>query len=189
MKSNMNMFITNISIPFLVGNVLKDLILLSHKTIYKELVLRQLDRSKANRDDSIKYNIEQGEWKIIYEIPFNTRVVNNVKDTQYKILHHFAATNELLYKMGKIPSPRCDICLLYMQTLNHLFFECLPIRSIWFNLQSFLREVTESEVVLDRKTVLFGLTENKSSKCIVSINSAILYAKHYIYMFVKCMKK
>ena len=46
-------------------------------------MLRQLDRSKANHDDSIKYNIEQEEWKTIYEIPYKTKVLNNVKDTQY----------------------------------------------------------------------------------------------------------
>ena len=59
---------------------------------------------------------------------------NQVRDLQYKILFRFVPTNNVFYKMKKRNTPNCHMCLTEVQTIEHLFYECLTVKSFWLKL-------------------------------------------------------
>ena len=41
----------------------------------------------------------------------------------------------MLFKFGKVISPRCSICKLHEETIMHLLNECLILKRIWYQLK------------------------------------------------------
>ena len=155
-----------------------------NKVIYKSFILKKMDRSKAFKRYSEKYNIREDKWKSIYRLPHELDISNRAKETQYKILHNYIPTNQLLYKMNIIQSPRCNFCNLYDQTTTHLFFDCLVVKNFWFNVLEWLE--SDHEIILNivLSDVLFGVTEIPND---LFINRVIIYAKMYIFN-CKCIE-
>ncbi len=71
---------------------------------------------------------------------------NKIKELQYKILYRIVPTYRLLYKMEKVDSPRCMICNLYEETLEHMFFKCLEIRSLWLYVEEICKQIIEEDI-------------------------------------------
>ena len=44
----------------------------------------------------------------------------------------------MLFKFGKVISPRCSLCKLHEETIMHLFYDCLIVKRIWNQLKSIL---------------------------------------------------
>ena len=87
-------------------------------------------------------------------------------------------TNRLLYQMKKIASDKCDFCFLQKETLYHLFFECVKLRSLWFYVEEqckYLCNETCKDVILGYK-----FNENLNDKQVM-INKIILYCKYYVW--------
>ena len=78
---------------------------------------------KAKMKYTNLFNVQSpDEWKTIYMLPFKLLVDNKVIEMQYKILHRIIGTNRFLYKIGKSDSPNCDNCMMYQESIEHLFF-------------------------------------------------------------------
>ena len=76
--------------------------------------------------------ISDEEWKAIFLIPTLSPVENKIKDLQYKIIMRFVPTNYLLYKMKKVSSQTCRFCNLEPETIEHLYFQCIHVKDIWW---------------------------------------------------------
>ena len=107
--------------------------------IYKELVYRRIDKSKAYDKYSEKYEIGDEEWKRHYTAFLRLDVDNTAQELQYIILQNYVATNKLLYKMKIKPNPRCNSCNSYTQDTAHLFFESLDTKYFWLQLNDKLK--------------------------------------------------
>ena len=57
---------------------------------------------------------------------------------QYKILHNTLYVKKMLFKFGKVISPRCCFCKLHDETIVYLFYDYLIVRSIWNQPKSIL---------------------------------------------------
>ena len=57
---------------------------------------------------------------------------------QYKVLHNTLYVNKMLFKFGKVISPRCSFCKLHEETIIHLFYDCSIVKRIWNQLKSIL---------------------------------------------------
>ena len=44
----------------------------------------------------------------------------------------------MLFKFGKVTSPRCSFCKLHDETIMHLFYDCLIVKKLWNQLKSIL---------------------------------------------------
>ena len=102
-----------------------DLLICDTKSMYDTLIKHKFVYSKASVKYSKLYNIlNNEEWENIYMIGRCCTSDNKIKDLQYKVLHRYLPTNDLLYKMEISASNKCSFCELYRKDINHLFFEC-----------------------------------------------------------------
>ena len=175
--NNNNKVVENTENMILIGEKKMNIICSKNDIIYHALVVKKIDRSKAYRRFSEQLNINEDEWLNIYMLPHSVGVNNRVKESQYKILHNYAASNRLLFKMNILHSLRCNMCNLYEQTLQHLFFTCVIVRNFWFDIVAWLDSEFDFVVTLDLKSVLFGMEKNVKNSF---VNEVILYAKYFI---------
>ena len=146
-----------------------------YNEIYSHLVQKKCDVSKANIKYSELFDINDEQWKIIYNLPHKVKVSNKAKENQYKIIHDYIPTNKLLYKMKFKDSSRCNFCNMYEQNTFHMLYNCFVIKNFWFRVMDWLRTSYQINVTIDLKCVIFG-----DSKIDDFVNSVILYGKLFI---------
>ena len=162
-----------------------DLLTCDTKFLYDTLIRQKIVYSKASEKYSKLYNIlHNEEWENIYMISRCCTSNNKIKDLQYKILHQYLPTNDLLYKMEKLPSNKCSFCEMYKEDINHLFFECIVVRNIWVNIEKCIERTenlivcfTNADVILGFNFKLRKCTEDKNG----IVNKIILFVKYYIW--------
>ena len=104
-----------------------------------------------------------------------------LKNFQFKILHQILPTNKLLYKMKIINYNSCYICSTHIESLEHMFYECIDIKNVWFRIfqDLNLREKFEN-LALNLDTVLFGY-KNSHIKHLKGLNIFLILTKKYIF--------
>ena len=67
----------------------------------------------------------------------------------------------MLFKFKKVDSPSCDFCENELETLEHLFFHCTKVCTLWDDLKVVLNSLNIT-VRLDIKAVLFGILDREN---------------------------
>lgn len=67
--------------------------------IYNYLIFRKYDTSKTVYKYTKTFTISETQWKQVYLLPHTLGLTNQIKETHYKTLHNYLATNYLLYKI------------------------------------------------------------------------------------------
>ena len=137
--------------------------------------------NKAKCKYNMKFNIDENAWNDIYILPFRVMVDNKLIELQYKILHRIIATNKLLHKMGKIPTSTCDFCYMYVDTIEHLFFDCINVKNFWFQMMDKFNVFQNHHVTITCKDVLLyvDLYDDDLNEI---INILCLYGKKFIML-------
>ena len=73
---------------------------------------------------------------------------------QYKVLHNTLCVNKMLFKFGKIISPRCSFCKLHEETIMHLFYDCLIVKKIWNQLKSTLSSNINFPIITPQSAIV-----------------------------------
>ena len=147
-------------------------------TEIKHLFIERITaRGKAEEYYSTKFGLVGEDWKYIYLLPEKLLRDNIVKETQFKILHKIIPTRKYLFIINKIESPACCFCNLYQQTICHLFFECVSVRTFWFQFQNQWKTDFDTNISVDLKDVIIGHHSEDRDQDLL-----ILYAKHFIFM-------
>ena len=105
-------------------------------TQMKNTVQTSIAREKW--ESSINTNDEE-MWKKIYTIPFRAILDITLKSFQYKLLLRIIPTNTFLYKCKLKSSNICDFCQSYVETIEHLFWECRHVQHIWNQINIFIQ--------------------------------------------------
>merc|ERR1712105_372378 len=111
--------------------------------------------------------------------PFKLQISNGIKELHFKILHRIINLNKLLYRKKIVSSPRCYFCSLYEETIEHLFCDCLVVKSFWSSCKQLLVtfgidfDVSTSSILLPKTHGI--LIENDT------LNAFILFVKMFIY--------
>ena len=122
-------------------------------------------------------DIRQEDWKLIYMLPWNTLIDSESRCFQYKFLHRILATNYFLKKIGKIEDDECSFCHNSVETLEHLFYECIHTRNLWNEIiESLLKKLLINSITLN--DIFLGLLDTKYSE---TANTIITIAKKYIW--------
>ena len=150
------------------------------------------ERKRLSLEDSdykykIKHQLIQGfisdeEWKAIFLIPTLSPVENKIKDLQYKIIMRFVPTNYLLYKMKKVSSQTCTFCNLEPETIEHLFFQCIHVKDIWWYVFEEWAKLTGNTYEPNLRGCVLGVYNNNVDDT-REINTIVLIVKAYI---MKC---
>ena len=107
---------------------------------------------------------------------------NGLIEFRYKILHRYLPTNTLLFKMKVIETTSCTFCNLYQESVLHLFYECLDVKNLWFQVENILIQVKKEPITLSGADVLFGYHLKTFCKKTLTINNIILHTKMFIWL-------
>ena len=98
---------------------------------------------------------------------------------QYKVLHNTLYVNKMLFKFGKVISPRCSFCKLHKETNIHLFYDCLIVKRIWNQLKSILSNIIDFPISTPQ-SVVFGFWDLHTNENLILNHLPIIF-KIYIY--------
>ena len=98
---------------------------------------------------------------------------------QWKILHNIYPTNILLNKMKIKENNLCPFCQ-ETDFIEHFFYSCKQINSIWLKCEGFIYEKINKTIKLSEKDVLFGYKIENTNTETIFINHVILITKMVI---------
>ena len=109
---------------------------LTSKGLY--LILVEANTVKPTAKDYFENRFETSpfNWKKIYFLIRNTTLDTKARMFQYKVLHNIVYANKMLFKFGKVTSPRCCFCKLHDEIIMHLFYEWWIVKELWNQLES-----------------------------------------------------
>ena len=134
--------------------------------------------SKSEQKWKEQFAEENLNWKSIYTNRLSATKEIKLQNFQYKFLMRIIPSNTFLLKCNKATSALCDFCMMEIETINHLFWECL--QQFWAELANFLNEFNVN-ITFSLKTVSFGITQQLKNPSIQVKNFIILLAKYFIF--------
>ena len=81
--------------------------------------------------------VEDLSGRTIYLLPRLCTISTKIRNFQFKFLHRRIATNTSLSKVGISDTALCYLCKTDKETLIHLFWECLVIKTFWERVHCF----------------------------------------------------
>ena len=72
-------------------------------------------------------------------------------------------TNRYLLKCNIVHTALCDFCSMDIETINHLFWECIHVQNVWTNLSILLQEYNV-HIQFNLRYILFGITGKNRKK-------------------------
>ena len=104
------------------------------------MILVEANTVKPTAQDYFEnlFETSQFNWKKIYFLIRNTTLDTKARMFQYNFLHNILYANKMLFKFGKVTSPRCSFCKLHDETVIHLICDCLIVKELWIQLKSIL---------------------------------------------------
>ena len=111
----------------------------TNKFAYK--ILLQSENSRENKSEQ-KWNItfenEELNWKKIYTNPIIATNDITIREFQYKCLKRITPSNVFLRKCKLVSSSLCDFCKMEIETVRHMFWECMYVQAFWMQLKDCL---------------------------------------------------
>ena len=98
---------------------------------------------------------------------------------QYKVLHKVLYANKMLFKFGRVTSPRCSFCKLHDETIMHLFYDCLIVKNLCNQLKSILSN-NRIFPISTPQSAIFGFWVLDTNEYLI-LNHLLLIFKMYMY--------
>lgn len=155
---------------------IKDIIRMRKYSLFAE------EDFKAKAKYAVKLNIEIPNWENIFSLPISLKCNNKLKELQFKILHRIFPVNQFLFKIKKVESPKCFFCEMYDETLEHLFADCMVVKTFWLRILALWNVFNGSAYKIFVKDILLGC-ELQDSANNYALNLLLLYGKMFI---VRC---
>ena len=145
------------------------------------LILADANTVKPTAQDYFENLFESSDfnWKKIYILIRNTTLDTKARMFQYKVLHNTLYVNKMLFKFGKVISPRCSFCKLHEETIIHLFYDCSIVKRIWNQLKSILSNNINFPISTPQSAI-FGFWDLDTNEHLI-LNHLLLIFKMYIY--------
>ena len=119
-------------------------------------------------------------WADIYLIPHNCTEDTRLKSFQYNILMRAVYTNNKLFKANMHGTELCSFCNTFSENIEHLFFEYVKTRNLYFRLRDWIKEYTDIEIEINHNNMLFGIVSAIDSN--TALNNIIILAKKFIFI-------
>ena len=145
-------------------HIKKNIYIVTHR---KESLLQQLLKSKHVNSFLYNFQIENDtkseiksekkwetefevvNWKKVYTLPIKSTIDSRLRNFQYKYLLRIIPTNKSLYKFKLVDSNLCDFCIMNIDSLKHMFWECNHVQHFWNQLQTFLNRINDMNISLN----------------------------------------
>ena len=150
--------------------------------MYSKIVKLKQEKPTALRSFlELFSNLNDSEVKNMYVLPRMCTDDMILKELQYKVLHKYLPTNDLLYKMKKISTKKCTFCNMYRENTIHIFYECTHVKQVLFKVQEIICKLDNQPSVFTIKDVILGFRMHDLSVSNLKINNLILHYKMYIW--------
>ena len=157
--------------------------------LYHKLLRRKANLNTNLSQREIKWHTELNctygieFWNKTYNLTSTIKNDNRLKYLQFQINRNSLFTNYRVNKFKNNISPFCTFCSetndmnLSLELISHLFYDCVISLNLWIEIKNWLRD-QDIDIPLNRKTILFGIHEQKIDS--VS-NFIILSVKYFIW--------
>ena len=146
--------------------------------MYNQMITIKVEVPTSEMYFSTCFEDQNLDWQFYYKMPFICTIDTYSRSFQMKVLHNIIYTNEKLYRIGKVESAMCTFCNRYIETLNHLFYDCTFVQQFWKNVNEiFLKKLID--VVLTAKDVILGFKSEHNDG--VLFNHLLIMGKQCIY--------
>ena len=88
--------------------------------------------------------------------PFKTVKDNDLIWLQLRVLYKILGTNDLLLKMNKRGSGKCNFCDEQPETIVHLFVKCKIVKQFWFILKARIELVLQTNFNVNPSCIILG---------------------------------
>ena len=95
-------------------------------------------------------------------------------------------TNKFLLKCGRGESALCDFCNVEIETIDHLFWQCIHVQTFWTEFSHFLTDLN-IDIDFNLLNIAFGFTITIGKPEIMLKNFLIILGKYFIFRG-KCLK-
>ena len=146
---------------------------------YKNQIKQQnegINRQKPHQKWEEILGIRDIDWRYSFTNIFQVTKNTKLQAFQYKLLHRCTITNSKLFYFGIKPTKACTFCSLYSETIVHLFWDCLVVKSLWLEVAEWYKDITNVSINMNSELIILN-----GSAC-KTVNSLIIEAKYYIYI-------
>ena len=106
--------------------------------------------------------------------------ITKYRSFQYRLLNRAIFTGDKLFKWKIIDSPLCVFCHSELETVSHLFFECLRVREMWSDIVEYVENKYKmgKSIELNVYAVIFNAVVSPPQHL---YNFIVLVVKQYIH--------
>lgn len=119
------------------------------------------------------------DWKKTWFLPFNYCINNKIRENNFKMLHRFYPTNEIISKFTDISSI-CSFCAAPNENIIHLFLNCSYSTNMWKDTETYLSHKLKNPITLTWKQVITFLNHDNLNISKI-VNAFILLGKYHIH--------
>ena len=118
------------------------------------------------------------DWSKSYTVAFLCTNESKLRVFQFKLLHRKLATKCFLFRIGITPNDQCSFCKANSETLLHLFWECLFVKSFWNEIGNWMRN---SSCFLNQEFPFLSCIGFVNDTKNLLFHHALLIARYHIY--------
>ncbi len=152
------------------------------KSIYIELIknICEFPNTPTNKwEENLNNYFPMTTWQGVFQDIYVTTKSAKLRYFQFQILHRTLVTNRKLKLWNIKETDLCSFCELEVESICHLFYDCLHIKIFWFRLKNWVTKKTENRTDFDISKTELILGKPKCKNRLV--NLVYLVAKQYIY--------
>ena len=126
-----------------------------------------------------KLSVEH-DWKICFLLAHKIDDVK-LKWFQLRIIHRCLCTNVILKEIGVVDNDNCNLCGLFKDSIDHMFWKCLHAQYFWETFVNWVKEkcVTADRLQLSESLVLLGHDSRITIDDVLYF--ILLFAKYHMF--------
>jgi len=152
----------------------------TNKIFYTLQIKNPTETSKAQTKWQTLLGEKELNWKQIFVMPYKSTTDSTLRNFQYKYIQRIIATNKYLFKCNLSNTNLCDMCSEHIETIEHLFWECKHIQTLWNQLTTFL-DKHKLNVKLSLLDISLGVNTFKIPEVNNTVNYIIILMKYFIF--------
>ena len=120
------------------SKMINELLLVKQTNKFAYKILLQSENAGENKSEqkwNTTFEIEELNWKKIYTNPIIATNDIKIREFQYNSLKRIIPSNVFLHKCKFVSSSLCDFCQMEIETVNHMFWECMYMQAFWMQLK------------------------------------------------------
>lgn len=77
-------------------------------------------------------------WSRIFELPIKVTQETKLRWLQFQTFQRIVPTNGYLFKLNILNSSSCTFCKNYIETKEHLFYDCVHVKELWVKIEEWM---------------------------------------------------